>query len=71
MKVRDAMSPEVQLCTPDDTLKDAAEAMAALGVGLLPVTDNECLVGMISDRDIAIRAGLPWAEGPIRGSAMS
>jgi len=35
MKVRDAMSPEVQLCTPDDTLKDAAEAMAALGVGLL------------------------------------
>lgn len=32
MKVRDAMSPEVQLCTPDDTLKDAAKAMAALGV---------------------------------------
>src|SRR5688572_9603396 len=49
------MSPEVQLCTPDDTLKDAAQAMAALGVGLLPVTDNQRLVGMISDRDIAIR----------------
>ena len=55
MKVRDAMSPEVQLCTPDDTLRNAAEAMAALGVGLLPVTDNERLVGMVSDRDIAIR----------------
>jgi len=68
MKVRDVMSPEVQLCTPDD--KDAAEAMAALGVGLLPVTDNECLVGMISDRDIAIR-GVPWAVGRIPGSAMS
>jgi CBS domain-containing protein len=51
MKVSDAMTPEVQLCTPDDTLKDAAQAMAALGVGLLPVTDNERLVGMISDRD--------------------
>jgi CBS domain-containing protein len=63
MKVRDAMSPEVQLCTPDDTLKDAAEAMAALGVGLLPVTDNECLVGMISDRDIAIR-GVALGRGP-------
>jgi predicted transcriptional regulator len=62
MKVRDAMSPEVQLCTPDDTLKDAAEAMAALGVGLLPVTDNE-LVGMISDRDIAIR-GVALGRGP-------
>src|SRR5947207_4310444 len=63
MKVRDAMSSEVQLCTPDDRLKDAAEAMAALGVGLLPVTDNERLVGMISDRDIAIR-GVGMGRGP-------
>jgi CBS domain-containing protein len=63
MIVRDAMSPEVQLCTPDDTLKDAAEAMAALGVGLLPVTDNERLVGMITDRDIAIR-GVALGRGP-------
>src|SRR6266576_6955856 len=58
MKVRDAMSPEVQLCTPDDTLKDAAEAMA-----VLQVTDNECLVGMISDRDIGIR-GVALGRGP-------
>ena len=55
MKIADAMTPEVQLCSPDDTLKDAAQAMAALGVGLLPVTENDRLVGMISDRDIAIR----------------
>ncbi|MGY4260020.1 CBS domain-containing protein [Bradyrhizobium sp. USDA 4516] len=55
MKVCDAMTPDVQLCTPDDTLRDAAEAMAALGVGLLPVTDSERLVGMITDRDIALR----------------
>jgi CBS domain-containing protein len=63
MKVSDAMTPEVQLCTPDDTLKDAAQAMAALGVGLLPVTDNERLVGMITDRDIAIR-GVGMGRGP-------
>ena len=63
MKVSDAMTPEVQLCTPDDTLRDAAQAMAALGVGLLPVTDNERLVGMISDRDIAIR-GIGTGRGP-------
>jgi CBS domain-containing protein len=63
MKVSDAMTPEVQLCTPDDTLKDAAEAMAALGVGLLPVTDKDRLVGMISDRDIAIR-GIGMGRGP-------
>ncbi|MGA7803794.1 CBS domain-containing protein [Bradyrhizobium sp.] len=63
MKVRDAMTPDVQLCTPDDTLKDAAEAMAALNVGLLPVTDSERLVGMISDRDIATRA-VAMGRGP-------
>ena len=56
MKVADAMTSEVQLCTPDDTLKDAAEAMAELDVGLLPVAQGDRLVGMISDRDIAIRA---------------
>ena len=63
MKVSDAMTPEVELCTPDDTLKDAAQAMAALGVGLLPVTDNDRLVGMITDRDIAIR-GIGMGRGP-------
>jgi CBS domain-containing protein len=63
MKVSDVMTPEVQLCTPDDTLKDAAQAMAALGIGLLPVTDNDRLVGMISDRDIAIR-GVGMGRGP-------
>ncbi len=63
MRVCDAMTPDVQLCTPDDTLKDAAEAMAALGVGLLPVSDTDRLVGMISDRDIAIR-GVAMGRGP-------
>ena len=56
MKVADAMTADVQLCTPQDTLKDAAEAMAELDVGLLPVAQGDRLVGMISDRDIAIRA---------------
>jgi CBS domain-containing protein len=63
MKVSDAMTLEVQLCTPDDTLKDAAEAMMALNVGLLPVTDGDRLVGMISDRDIATR-GMAMGLGP-------
>jgi CBS domain-containing protein len=63
MKVSDVMTTEVQLCAPDDTLKDAAEAMRALGVGLLPVADNERLLGMISDRDIAVR-GVAMGRGP-------
>ncbi|MGH6678189.1 MAG: CBS domain-containing protein [Bradyrhizobium sp.] len=56
MKVADVMTSEVQLCTPDDTIKDAAEAMINLDIGLLPVAEGDHLVGMISDRDIAIRA---------------
>lgn len=63
MKVSDAMTTEVQLCTPDDTLKDAAEAMMTLNVGLLPVTDGDRLIGMISDRDIATR-GMAMGLGP-------
>lgn len=63
MKVCDVMTPDVQLCTPEDTLKDAAEAMGALGIGLLPVTENDRLVGMISDRDIAVR-GIGMGRGP-------
>ena len=62
MKVCDAMTPDVQLCTPDDTLRDAAEAMAALGV-LLPVADSERLVGVITDRDIALR-GIGMGRSP-------
>ncbi len=56
MKISDVMTPDVQLCTPEDTVRDAAEAMAELDVGLLPVAQDDHLVGMISDRDIAVRA---------------
>ncbi|WP_164937596.1 CBS domain-containing protein [Bradyrhizobium guangxiense] len=63
MKVSDVMTPDVQLCTPQDSIRDAAEAMAALNVGLLPVAEYDHLVGMISDRDIATR-GVAMGLGP-------
>lgn len=63
MRVCDAMTPSVQLCTPQDSIRDAAEAMTALNVGLLPVADSDRLVGMISDRDIATR-GVAMGRGP-------
>lgn len=63
MRVSDAMTHDVQLCTPQDTIREAAEAIAALNVGLLPVTDDDRLVGMISDRDIATR-GVAMGLGP-------
>jgi CBS domain-containing protein len=63
MKVREAMTSDVTMVTPEDTLKEAAELMAGLNVGLLPVGENDRLVGMISDRDIAIR-GIGLGRGP-------
>ena len=56
MQVRDVMTREVRLVRPSNTIEQAAAAMAELDIGLLPVTDDERLVGMISDRDIAVRA---------------
>ena len=56
MKVSEAMSRDVQLARPDQPICDAAKAMAAIDAGALPVQENDRLVGMITDRDIAVRA---------------
>jgi CBS domain-containing protein len=56
MKVRDIMTTNVEFVRPDDTLKTAACAMKEHDIGLLPVCDGEQFVGMLTDRDIAIRA---------------
>lgn len=56
MKVRDAMSREVRLASPDDTIGDVAKALARHDIGFMPVGDDDRLLGMITDRDIAVRA---------------
>jgi CBS domain-containing protein len=56
MKVKDAMSTDVQLITPDRTIREAAQRMIEIDAGVLPVAENDRLVGMITDRDIAVRA---------------
>ena len=56
MKVGELMTSDVELVQPDDTLQTAAKMMADLDTGALPVGENDKLVGMITDRDITIRA---------------
>ena len=56
MKVKDAMSRDVQVASPTQSIRDAARIMAKIDAGVLPVGENDRLVGMITDRDIAIRA---------------
>ena len=63
MKVKGAMTREVCIASPDHTLRAAAKRMAENDIGLLPVAENDRLIGMITDRDIAIR-GIANGKGP-------
>lgn len=56
MKVSDIMSREVRVAGPDANLRDVAKAMAEIDAGSLPVSDGDKLLGMITDRDIVVRA---------------
>jgi len=56
MKVREAMTIKVRTANPEQTICEAAGLMAECDAGILPVSQNDRLVGVITDRDIAIRA---------------
>jgi len=56
MQVSEVMSTNVRVASPDDTLQKIAQSMAELDAGVMPVGANDRLVGMITDRDIVIRA---------------
>jgi CBS domain-containing protein len=56
MELKEIMTRGVDVIPPEATLKEAAEKMKNLDVGPLPVCDGERLVGMLTDRDITVRA---------------
>ncbi len=55
-KVRDLMTTDVDRVQPSTPLAEAARQMRDLNVGSMPVVDRQQLVGIITDRDIAVRA---------------
>lgn len=55
-KIKELMSTNVQVIGPDETIGDAAQKMQNGDFGMLPVKENDRMIGSISDRDIAIRA---------------
>jgi CBS domain-containing protein len=63
MRVSEAMTREVRICTPGQPIREVARTMAAIDVGALPVGENDRLIGMITDRDIAVRA-VAQGKGP-------
>ncbi len=63
MRVSEAMTRDIRLAEPDQSVRQAARMMAEIDAGVLPVGQNDRLVGMITDRDIAIR-GVAKGKGP-------
>ena len=63
MKICDVMTRNVETVSPDQTVQEAASFMLSADTGSIPVTDGDKLVGMITDRDIAVR-GIAKGYGP-------
>ena len=55
MRVEACMSSDVRVVSPAETIRKAAQMMKEIDAGFLPVGENDRLVGMITDRDIAVR----------------
>src|SRR5262249_51401972 len=62
-QVKEAMTKDVELASPTQTIRQAALLMGKIDCGALPVADKDSLVGMITDRDIAVRA-IAAGKGP-------
>jgi CBS domain-containing protein len=56
MQLKEIMTPGVEVVTPEATIQEAAEKMRHLDIGPLPVCDGDRLVGLLTDRDITVRA---------------
>jgi CBS domain-containing protein len=56
MNINQVMTRDVKTASPEDSLQTAAQKMEQNDFGVLPVADNDRLVGMVTDRDITVRA---------------
>ncbi|CUX22303.1 MULTISPECIES: CBS domain-containing protein [Rhizobium/Agrobacterium group] len=63
MKVQEVMTHDVRVVNAEETIQEAARIMAEIDAGVLPVGKEGKLVGMLTDRDIAIRA-VAEGKGP-------
>jgi CBS domain-containing protein len=55
MNVSEVMTHGVYITSPDETIRDAAQIMADLNTGVLPIGESDRLTGMLTDRDITTR----------------
>ena len=55
-KIKELMSRDVKVISPDATIREAAQQMLKGNFGMMPLGENDKMIGSISDRDITIRA---------------
>jgi CBS-domain-containing membrane protein len=63
VKIRDVMTPDIEVVNPEDTVRTAAQLMADLDFEALPVSENNQLIGMITGRDIAMQVVAKGRDG--------
>ena len=69
MNIRDVMTPNPRCVSPNDSIESAARIMRDEDTGAVPVVDNGRPVGMVTDRDIVVRAVADGGQlsGPVSG----
>lgn len=69
MRLKEVMTQGVEVISPEATVQEAAQRMQSMNIGMLPVCDGDRLVGMLTDRDITVRAtaaGRDQTHTPVR-----
>jgi CBS domain-containing protein len=69
MRVREVMTKSLESVSPNATLQEAASQMMGRDIGILPVCENNRVIGMVSDRDLVVRSmnsGISPAEVSVR-----
>jgi CBS domain-containing protein len=56
MKIAECMTQDIEIVNPDQPIREAAQFMLRADAGIMPVSEGDKLVGMVTDRDIAVRA---------------
>jgi CBS domain-containing protein len=65
MKIKDVMTPDVSFVSPDTPVAEIAQRMRDEDIGVVPVTENDRMIGMVTDRDIVVRC---VASGSVEGA---
>lgn len=56
MKIAECMTQDIEIVNPDQPIREAAQFMLRADAGIMPVSEGDKLIGMVTDRDIAVRA---------------